>query len=774
MKAGRRRTAAWQGSSRVFLLSLLFAWSAPVPSVQPQESYAAPPTAGSVPYQLDATAGRWIVAPGEPGSDVPPVGRSLFDYLVTDNSGPEPVYRVPFPFTALREGLERQLRKNANGSSGIRQVLIPLGRSLQRTAAAPDFFRYPRVVLAVDGEPQAQPHESGVFMKDRLYLGYLEKPGVLEVISYNESAGRFEFQIVSDYREGGKANVVYANRAVCTACHQNLTPIFARPLWGETNADPGIAALLEAERRDYYGIPQRVGIDIPAAIDDATDRANRIPAVHLLWQQGCGADPQSPAARSCRGKVLGFALQFRLTKSLGFSNEESPEWKEFMQTFATNWRARWPHGLLLSSPDVPNRIPVPENGGVESATAATVSKAADAGEERLHQQSHIPSALEPLRPRAPLEKWDVTQAAMELVTGVASFFAQIDIERLNARLFSLAQKDAVRHAGYRGECRLTAKPVTEGAVRLSFRCGAAAVGFNLGGRLYLANGKLLRGTLDRLVVGKALPVRELTLTGEALEQTADGWRIRLGLASGALHGRLPDGDALKMLQLSWEGADPSAGPPGQIKRARVELETVEDFAILKRAISAISESGDDARDALSDMPLRRIALVGALTEELGMQEITGCCLDAVNLPPLRLDKPDKLAIDSGMDASPESVFFRRCSLCHRTNERFPPNFLAGDRDKVRANLAQCAERLYLRLSMWELPEERRTKTPMPPFQAFHQLGLEPEEWQGHPDLAALQGYAQKQLLSQTGRAPELEALVARGYENLRPCLAQAE
>lgn len=131
---------------------------------------------------------------------------------------------------------------------------------------------------------------------------------------------------------------------------------------GETNADPGIAALLEAERRDYYGIPQRVGIDIPAAIDDATDRANRIPAVHLLWQQGCGADPQSPAARSCRGKVLGFALQFRLTKSLGFSNEESPEWKEFMQTFATNWRARWPHGLLLSSPDVPNRIPVPENG----------------------------------------------------------------------------------------------------------------------------------------------------------------------------------------------------------------------------------------------------------------------------------------------------------------------------------------------------------------------------------------------------------------------------
>ena len=97
--------------------------------------------------------------------------------------------------------------------------------------------------------------------------------------------------------------MVYANRAVCTACHQNLTPIFARPLWGD-QCRPRDSSAAEAERRDYYGIPQRVGIDIPAAIDDATDRANRIPAVHLLWQQGCGADPQSPAARSCRGKVL--------------------------------------------------------------------------------------------------------------------------------------------------------------------------------------------------------------------------------------------------------------------------------------------------------------------------------------------------------------------------------------------------------------------------------------------------------------------------------------
>jgi hypothetical protein len=34
----------------------------------------------------------------------------------------------------------------------LEQVLIPIGRSLQRNAANPHFFNYPRVVLAVVGE----------------------------------------------------------------------------------------------------------------------------------------------------------------------------------------------------------------------------------------------------------------------------------------------------------------------------------------------------------------------------------------------------------------------------------------------------------------------------------------------------------------------------------------------------------------------------------------------------------------------------------------------
>lgn len=105
---------------------------------------------------------------------------------------------------------------------------------------------------------------------------------------------------------------------------------------------------------------------------------------------------------------------------------------------------------------------------------------------------------------------------------------------------------------------------------------------------------------------------------------------------------------------------------------------------------------------------------------------------------------------------------------------FPPNFLTGTADEVRGKLAQCAERLFLRLSMWDLSDAVRTKTPMPPLQALPQLGLDQAGWQAHPDLAALQEYAQQLLTTQTGERPKLEALVARGYENLRPCLTRSE
>src|SRR5205823_2713151 len=132
-------------------------------------------------------------------------------------------------------------------------------------------FAYPRAVVAVDTESRERPNGAGLLLKDRLFLGYQEKAGIIEIISYNEAAGRFEFQVVTDYRPGGAPTVRYANRAICTVCHQNHSPIFSRPLWDETNANPAIAEALQSQQRDFYGFPVQQSVDVANAFDDATD-----------------------------------------------------------------------------------------------------------------------------------------------------------------------------------------------------------------------------------------------------------------------------------------------------------------------------------------------------------------------------------------------------------------------------------------------------------------------------------------------------------------------
>ena len=174
---------------------------------------------------------------------------------------------------------------------------------------APDFFRYPRVITAVTDDRATRAH-----IKERLFLGYQERADLIEVISYNEAAGRFEFQLVRDYRANGERQVVPANRAVCVSCHQNHAPIFSRQQWDETNANPQIAGAIAARQTrgatSLYGAVIRGDVDVPNAIDDAADRANLIGVVQRIWRDACD--------RKCRPAAVTAALQYRLSQEQGF------------------------------------------------------------------------------------------------------------------------------------------------------------------------------------------------------------------------------------------------------------------------------------------------------------------------------------------------------------------------------------------------------------------------------------------------------------------------
>ena len=285
----------------------------------------------------------WAVDPEEPGLDELPAGHSLFDELFSKAVDGERVYDVPFPFEDLTARIAAIV--STERDENLRQVLIPIGRSLQRSSNRPNYFASPRVVVAVDGEapPTGEPRP---YLKDRLFLGYQAKVGIIEVISYNEQAGRFEFQIVGDYQPGREPEVRYAaDRSECIACHQGLAPIFPRPLWNETSANEDVRALLATHASEFFGVPVEQGVDIPQLIDQATDRANLFASHQLVWSQAC------PDAQ-CRADALFAVLAYRLG---GHRHTDGPEMDRFTTALAHAWTENWPDGLKIPNPDIPDR-----------------------------------------------------------------------------------------------------------------------------------------------------------------------------------------------------------------------------------------------------------------------------------------------------------------------------------------------------------------------------------------------------------------------------------
>lgn len=605
------------------------------------------------------TMPAWAADPAIPGPTLPPAGRSLFDFVAADG--------VPFPFEALVQKVEA--RAGCKPGTCVDAVLIPLGRSLQRTAPAPDFFAFPRAVVAVTREGTGP-----LRARDRVYLGYQEKANVVEVISYNEAAARFEFQIVRDYRAGGSPRVSYANRNVCIACHQNHAPIFSRQVWDETNANPRIAARLVATGRPYYGVTVQRGVDIPNAIDDAIHRANRISVTQRIWREACDA--------ACRAAALTAALQYRL------SGERAFDVPGLTGALSRAFAARWPAGLAIPNPELPNREPLAVPAGTGGIAL-----------------SQVGAGLEALAPRAPLETWtaDDPLLARRFVVSLAELVADSDVQDLDA---------ALRRRG------AAARRHTYTAI-----CSVAGERYTCAGEVALR--------------GSATTIDALSFGGEPM----GNYVLRNGVVtSRGLRARTPRGDAIERVAVRRAGASGSA-----------TVTVIEDFEPVHAALAIL------ARD---DAPLGRTRMRAAL----GLDVRAACCEDAT-----ALDAPQEDAEPESLPSAAATAFQTHCARCHRTTERFPPNFLSGDAGRVDAMLAQCAPRIYVRLAMWQAPPVARDKVPMPPPRASRDgspwIQTEPD-----PAIASLRGTVAGWLRAETGVAPDAAAMLAPGYENLRPCL----
>lgn len=290
---------------------------------------------------VSALPSRHIIGRG----DLPPPGtRSLFDHHIAQLGA------LPYPFSALLDSFKPLDR----WSSGSVSVLIPDGRSLSKGHA--DALR-PRVVSAVQlDSPWSEKTISPIY-SGRMFFGFVEASNLIEVISYNEAAGRFEFQLVKDYCAGCTPRIVYTQRAICLGCHQSGAPIFSARPWQESNAHSAIAKpLVEARGLSwptdsaelYQGVPLSTQILMPETLDELTALASDLTLSQKIWLDGCGED-----GLECRRQLLAQALSLFLEP--GSFHPQAAGNQRLFQLQQLSWPEQ---GIAVANDRIANRNPL--------------------------------------------------------------------------------------------------------------------------------------------------------------------------------------------------------------------------------------------------------------------------------------------------------------------------------------------------------------------------------------------------------------------------------
>ncbi len=623
--------------------------------------------------RVGAAQPQWIEHASRPGPDRPPLGVSRFDELFHD---PQHGYRIPYPFAALIDALAARVT-----DGGVRRAIIPRGRSLQRDAAAPDYFRLPRVVIALEGEPLTRGGDPGRVLEYRLFIAHQPASESLEIISYNDAAGRFEFQIVDDYAAGKRPRARPARRAMCLSCHQNTAPIFSRIPWSETNTNVAVANRLLAAAPERYGSLIGLVSNDAGVIDVLSERANYLSAAQFFWREGC-------ASARCRAALLRAVLQYRLAAEASFDWHDPRFDADFGRELARRFARRWPHGVALVGSRIPDRDPFAVERRRES---------------------------DPLSAQPPQASWRRVDPVLTrgLVYRLAGFFTQADIRRLDAAL----RAGDRRHARqvHTAHCRVVA--IDDSAARV--HCGDPAAADRLRAHLEieLDDGVARRARVQSLQVPGDLNLWQPLVV--AARPASGRLELELGAAEG-LSLRLADGSRVSHFELHWDG-DLVAAEPG------LEVGVSREFTVLDSALDALLERHRRGQaSSLATGTFERRRLLDELLPALGVA--------APRWPPqprpvIAADDPPPVTLDASL-----ALLEPHCGGCHRAPGLNPPGFLAGPapRDRIR----KCAPRMLARLYAWR-SQSRLPVAPMPPPATFADGGAHWRASDHYRELLAL-------------------------------------
>jgi hypothetical protein len=616
-------------------------------------------------------APRWIEHASIPGPDTPELGQSRFDQLFQLEHNH---YRIPYPFSSLVELLDSQI-DNA-GHSGVRQVFIPSGRSLQRDAPAPDYFSYPRVVIALEGEPVTTGDEAGQVLEYRLFIAHQPKTETLEIISYNDAAGRFEFQVVENYGAGRSPRVRAANRALCLSCHQNAAPIFPSRPWSETSFNVEVASKLIQTLPQQYNSLINVVTGDAGVIDVLTERANYLAAAQLIWRQGC-------SSRLCRAGVLRAILQYRLSGEASFDSNDRRYQHDYYDELMRNWKVRWPAGLALANSRIIDRNPF--------ATEAMTSE------------------HDPLFARPAHATWYTADSILAngIIYRLAGFFTLADIQRIDRRMIALGNTQPALKRMHKASCKLEAAATSSHVLV----CGDTTTSASLQANFEIEFEQDEPKSVRIMVLRAPGDLNLLQPDIVRLSRLDGGFEIKPGNRAAALSLRLANGDRINSLQLRWDDRLMSG-------EASLGMEISVESSLIDQALLKILDQHRRGIGAgLDSKVFRRQAVMQELTQALGMQTMQW--RETTRTPPVATQS-------ASTELSGELALLEPyCAHCHAGDTVNPPGFLFGD--QLQAKIMQCAPRILARLKAWQAGSGF-TRSPMPPPASIAISGTTIADW----------------------------------------------
>jgi hypothetical protein len=665
--------------------------------------------------QRALAAPAWIEQASNPGPDVPPIGQSRFDQLFLD---PAEGYRIPYPFSRLIETLESGLDNGNNPA--VRQVLIPMGRSLQRDTPAPDYFHFPREVIAIEGEPVTSGRDAGMVMEYRLFIAHQPRTETLEVISYNDAAGRFEFQVVDDYAADAKPRARPANRVMCMSCHHNAAPIFPVTPWRETSFNVEVAKRLVAARPDRYGsLIGLITLDA-GVIDVLIERANYLSATQTVWQDGC-------TSIRCRAAMLRTALQFRLSGESSF-DLDSPRYRlDYSEELSRNWQLRWPDGLALPGSRLTDRSPFSDDA---------------------YARNH-----DPLLPRPAQAIWNRVDETLArgIIYRLAGFFTLADIRRIDQSLDAASRRNSLQTYRHAANCRVRGDDLT----RAHLVCGE-----NGGSETLQAVFEIdfSSDSIESLrVLSLKLPHDTNLLQPDivALSQFPGRLEAIPGNGSLRLSSRLANGDRIDSIRLQWKDSLRDV-------ESSLEIRFSREFEIIDEALSrlvAAHEAG--TASSLSAGVFRRKPVLQELMQVLG--------LEALQWQPTAATESRQNRLVTTGPGGGLALLEPYCGHCHGDATSNPPGFLAGAAPEKR--ILQCAPRILSRLKAWQR-ESNLPLSPMPPPASIEYSGVSAHEWASSDHYRTLVASLEQLLADRSGHQ-DLEDSRHTDYDRLPPCLASA-